>query len=54
MREFKGLSDFFHNATTEERQEVYAEVLRKASEQQRKVLEDYYEQVEITEDKTID
>lgn len=44
MRKFEGLSDFFHNATPEERQEVYAEVLRKANEEQRKILEEYYKE----------
>jgi len=46
MREFKGLSDFFLNATPEEKKEVYSEVLRQASEEQRKILEDFWEEKE--------
>lgn len=46
MREFKGLSDFFLNATPEEKKEVYAEVIRQASEEQRKILEDFWEEKE--------
>lgn len=43
MREFKGLSDFFMNATPEEKKEVFAEVLKQASEEQRKILEQFWE-----------
>lgn len=44
MREFKGLSDFFLNATPEEKKEVFAEVIKQASEEQRKILEEYYKE----------
>jgi len=32
MRQFEGLSDFFRNATDEEKKEVYLEVIEKAKE----------------------
>lgn len=44
MREFKGLSDFFMNATPEEKKEVYAEFLKQANDEQRKILEEYYKE----------
>lgn len=47
VREFKGLSDFFLNATPEEKKEVYAEVLKQANEEQRKILEEYYKEKNI-------
>lgn len=40
MRKFEGLSDFFRNATDEERREVYLEVIQKANEMQNKVIEE--------------
>ncbi len=39
MRKFEGLSDFFRNATDEEKREVYLEVMEKASEEQLKIIE---------------
>lgn len=39
MRQFEGLSDFFRNATEEEKREVYLEVIEKANEEQLKVIE---------------
>lgn len=39
MREFKGLSDFFRNATDEEKKEFYLEVIQKANEEQLKIIE---------------
>ena len=39
MRQFEGLSDFFRNATDEEKQEVYSEVIEKANQEQLKVIE---------------
>lgn len=39
MRKFEGLSDFFRNATDEEKQEVYSEVIEKANQEQLKVIE---------------
>jgi len=39
MRKFEGLSDFFRNATEEEKQEVYSEVIEKANQEQLKVIE---------------
>lgn len=47
MREFKGLSDFFLNATPEEKKEFYAEVLKQANDEQRKILEEYYKEKNI-------
>ena len=47
MREFKRLSDFFLNATPEEKKEVYTEVIRQANDEQRKILEQYYEELNI-------
>lgn len=47
MREFKGLSDFFLNATSEEKKEVYAEVIKQANDDQRKILEEYYKEKNI-------
>lgn len=40
MRKFEGLSDFFRNATDEEKREVYLEVINKANEMQRKIIEE--------------
>lgn len=40
MRKFEGLSDFFHNATDEEKKEFYLEVIDKANEMQRQVIEE--------------
>lgn len=37
-RNFKGLSDFFHNSTEEERRELMEEVARKATEAQLETL----------------
>lgn len=39
MRKFEGLSDFFRNATEEEKIEVYLEVIEKANEEQLKTIE---------------
>jgi len=39
LRQFEGLSDFFRNATEEEKREVYLEVIEKANEEQLKVIE---------------
>jgi len=39
MRKFEGLSDFFRNATDEEKREVYLEVIKKANEEQLKIIE---------------
>lgn len=39
MRQFEGLSDFFLNATEEEKREVYSEVIEKANQEQLKVVE---------------
>lgn len=39
MRKFEGLSDFFRNATDEEKKEVYLEVIQKANEEQLKIIE---------------
>lgn len=39
MRKFEGLSDFFRNATDEEKREVYLEVMEKANEEQLKIIE---------------
>lgn len=39
MRKFEGLSDFFRNATDEEKREVYLEVIQKANEEQLKIIE---------------
>ena len=39
MRKFEGLSDFFRNATDEEKREVYLEVIEKANEEQLKTIE---------------
>ena len=39
MRQFEGLSDFFRNATEEEKREVYLEVIEKANQEQLKVIE---------------
>lgn len=39
MRQFEGLSDFIRNATDEEKQEVYLEVIKKANQEQLKVIE---------------
>lgn len=38
MIKFKRLSDFFLNATPEEKKEVFAEVVKQANEEQRKIL----------------
>jgi hypothetical protein len=40
MKEFKGLSDFFRNATDEEKHEFYSLVIKKANEEQLKVIEE--------------
>lgn len=40
MRKFEGLSDFFHNATDEEKEEFYLEVIDKANEMQRQIIEE--------------
>jgi len=40
MRKFKGLSDFFLNATEEEKREVYSRVIDKSIEMQNKLLEE--------------
>lgn len=40
MRKFEGLSDFFHNATDEEKKEFYSKVIDKANEMQRQVIEE--------------
>ena len=39
MRKFESLSDFFRNATDEEKKEVYLEVIEKANEEQLKTIE---------------
>lgn len=39
MRTFEGLSDFFRNATEEEKEEVYMRVIEKAIQRQNKVIE---------------
>lgn len=39
MRKFEGLSDFFRNATDEEKTEVYLEVIDKAISEQNKTLD---------------
>lgn len=39
MRKFEGLSDFFRNATDEEKRKVYLEVIQKANEEQLKIIE---------------
>lgn len=39
MREFRGLSDFFRNATDEDKREVYLEVIQKAAEEQLRTIE---------------
>lgn len=40
MRKFTGLSDFFLNATEEERRDVYLKVIDKSIEMQNKIIED--------------
>jgi len=40
MRKFTGLSDFFLNATEEERREVYLKVIDKSIEMQNKIIEE--------------
>lgn len=49
MRKFEGLSDFFTNATDEEKREIYSEVIQKANEEQLKVIE----QAKETEDNEV-
>lgn len=44
MKKYKGLSDFFLNASYEDKLKVFTEVARKASEDQRKLLEEFEEQ----------
>ena len=39
MRHFEGLSDFFRNATDEEKQEFYSEVIERANQEQLEVIE---------------
>lgn len=39
MPQFESLSDFFRNATDEEKREVYLEVIEKANEEQLKTIE---------------
>ena len=39
MRQFEGLSDFFRNATDEEKQEVYLKVIEKSNQEQLKIIE---------------
>lgn len=39
MREFNGLSDFFLNATEEEKIEIYSIVMKEATNEQLRVME---------------
>lgn len=39
MRQFKGLSDFFRNATEDEKREIYLEVIDKAIIEQNETLD---------------
>jgi len=41
LRDVNGFSDFFYNATPEERQRVLREVVRKANEDQAKLYSEY-------------
>ncbi|WP_391559720.1 hypothetical protein [Robertmurraya sp.] len=52
MRKFEGLSDFFRNATDEEKREVYLEVMQKANEEQLKIIEKAKELKEIEQSTT--
>lgn len=40
MRKFEGLSDFFHNATKEEKKGFYLQVIDKDNELQRQIIEE--------------
>jgi hypothetical protein len=39
MKEFEGLSDFFRNASEEEKREVYLKVIEEANKQQVEIIE---------------
>ncbi len=52
MRKFEGLSDFFRNATDEEKREVYLEVIEKANEEQIKTIEKAKEMKERDKEST--
>jgi len=39
MKQFEGLSDFFLNATEEEKTEVYLKVIEEANKQQIEIIE---------------
>lgn len=52
MRKFEGLSDFFRNATDEEKREVYVEVIERANEEQLKIIEKAEEIEEIEQSTT--
>lgn len=41
LKDVNGFSDFFYNATPEERQRVLREVVRKANEDQAKLYSEY-------------
>ncbi len=38
LKKSKNFSNFFHEATLEERQEVFSDIAKKASEDQRKIM----------------
>lgn len=38
MKQFKGLSDFFRNATEEEKTEIYLKVIEEANKQQIEII----------------
>lgn len=52
MKQFNGLSDFFRNATDEEKREVYSEVIEKANAEQLKIIEKARETREIDKEAT--
>lgn len=46
MKKFEGLSDFFRNATEEEKTEIYLKVIEEANKQQIEIIEEAKEKQE--------
>lgn len=46
MKQFEGLSDFFRNATEEEKTEIYLKVIEEANKQQIEIIEEAKEKQE--------
>lgn len=54
MKKFTGLSDFFLNATDEEKREIYLEVINKSIEMQNNVIEEVKLEEGTTEERITD